>query len=711
MMRLNPLLTAAAAQIALIALLALLPAPAIARENHALLIGASSYPNLDERFWLVGPANDVDLVRSFLTRNETVRFEPANITVLADGVAGAADPTLANIRAQMAALTARVQRDDFVYLHFSGHGTQAPALIGETELDGLDELFLPMDIGLWDDSAGSVQNALVDDEIGQMVADLRATGATIWAVFDSCHSGTVTRAAPSDDDIRLRQLTPDTLGVPQQALDDAALGPVTRSVNPRAQDEPPVESAPSAAPALGDFIAFYAAQSNESTPEKRLPRGKPGRRSQGVFTYTIFETLASNPGISYRQLGQEVLRKYATQNRARSTPMFVGALDQPVFGLGQTGDIFQWPVTLGADGQASLPAGQLHKLSSGARLALLASPADPLSAAIGLAEISELDMFTAQIAPIADGDTPAIALADLPPLTYARRLDDSLDFALTVALPSAQTDPAARAALSSALDYARTAELLPPRITFAAAGAPADLRLAINTGENAVMVLPDTGLVAGDVTSRNPKIALAGKTDEDLAIALIDTLTRMAKVQNLLKLGGSATGQSLKVDVALQTRAPESPDLNALEAVPVPRMTPGDEVHILAQNQEDTPVDLNVVYIGSDYSITHMFKGRLHPGDTLKQGLLRITDDSFGRDQMIVFMTPAKAHTAVEDFGFLAQTDLPAMRAAGGSPFAQTLAEAGFGQTLRAAVPLGAAPDQEKRPSMLFFNFDTKPLE
>ena len=32
-------------------------------ENYALLVGASIYDNLEERFWLRGPANDVALVR------------------------------------------------------------------------------------------------------------------------------------------------------------------------------------------------------------------------------------------------------------------------------------------------------------------------------------------------------------------------------------------------------------------------------------------------------------------------------------------------------------------------------------------------------------------------------------------------------------------------------------------------------------------------
>ena len=88
--------------LAVFAVVTALLSPARAAENHAILIGASTYQNLDERFWLVGPANDVGLVRTYLTSNPHVTFAPENITVLADGVDGARAPTLAAIRASMA---------------------------------------------------------------------------------------------------------------------------------------------------------------------------------------------------------------------------------------------------------------------------------------------------------------------------------------------------------------------------------------------------------------------------------------------------------------------------------------------------------------------------------------------------------------------------------------------------------------------------------
>lgn len=688
--------------------------PGFARENHAILIGASQYPNLAEEYWLVGPANDVDLVRNYLVQNTAVPFKPENITLLADGVEGATPPTLAAIRAAMSDLAARLERDDFVYLHFSGHGTQAPALNPDTELDGLDEVFLPVDIGPWSDTVGTITNALVDDEIGQMIAGLRASGADVWAVFDSCHSGTVTRAAPTgDDEVRLRKLSPEALGIPEDAILAAEDNARSRALptDPRVQPPSPVDMVVTEA-AQGGFVAFYAAQTNETTPEKRMPRGAENRRSQGVFTYTLFETLAARPGITYRQLGQEVLRRYSVNNLARSTPMFEGDLDAPVFSADAVDHARQWPLQI-KDGRASVPAGRLHGLERGVRLAVLASPADPVEAALGFLDIDHADTFSADLTPVAAGALPAPELAALPRGAYARMTTEALDFALTVALPDPGTLP--YEALQDAIAVAAKLQLFGPRIALVTAGKPADIRLATDsTGEHPdrLLVLPGTGMMETDVAARPLSIETDGKTPSELADDLADTFHAIARVQNLMRLGGAYGSDSLDVDVTLQTRSPDKPMLHDVAALPVPQMIPDDEVHILARNNESQPVDLNVLYIGSDYSIQHMFSGRLQPGDRLKQGLLRISDAAFGRDRIILLLSPAAKQSAIEDLSFLAQKELPTLRdIPDGQPpsFADALGQAGFGTVTRAATPLGGGSDSGPGPEILQIEINTRP--
>ena len=106
---------------------------------------------------------------------------------------------------------------------------------------------------------------------------------------------------------------------------------------------------------------------------------------------------------------------------------------------------------------------------------------------------------------------------------------------------------------------------------------------------------------------------------------------------------------------------------------------PNDQVHILAQNNMDQPVDVNVLYIGADYSISHWFSGRLQPGDKLKKGLFKIGDAVLGDERMIVVVTPAKPQSPVENLAFLAQDSLDATRGFGGSGLSAALSEAGFG--------------------------------
>jgi hypothetical protein len=658
--------------------LCLAAAPALARENYALLIGANQYPSLDERWWLKGPANDVQLVAQYLTTEAPVPFAAEHVTVLSDGVAGAEPPTLAAIRAAFAELTAEVQPGDFVYLHFSGHGTQAPARDPSTELDGLDELFLPVDIGPWSDAVGEVENALVDDEIGTLIDGLRAKGANVWAVFDSCHSGTATRAVElADDDVRLRQLPPEALGIDIGAVE------VSRSVDPRAVEAPFDSGA-----GEGSFVAFFAAQTNEVTPEKNLPKGKPGRKPQGVFTWTLMEVLAEYPNATYGQVGQEVLRRYAVKNLAKSTPLFEGDLDQVVFAGEGGARVSQWQAEISEAGFV-IPAGALHGLTEGAVLAVMASAADADVAALGYVELTSVDTFSS-VGQAVEKDGKVLP-AELPKGVTLRKLDETLDFTLTVALPAEGTAPADT--LLAALDGLKAAA--GPRLSFVAPDQEADLRLAVlpdSPRPDAIWVLPSTGLV--EDLGATPSVSTGDKDGAELAAVLADTLTTMARAQNLMKLAGAVGASNPNVEVELLTRTPEDRTLRPLPFAPVPTLLPDDEVHVLAKNNGDGPVDVNVLYIGADWSISHWFSGRLQPGDELKKGLFKISSDVLGQERMLVVVTPAKPQSPVEDLSYLAQDALDTTRAVGGTAFAAALAEAGFGETTRGAVALTDDSDE-----------------
>jgi hypothetical protein len=209
------LLALSALALAIIAL----TSPASARENFAVLIGVNAYPNFGPKNQMRGPVNDVALMQSVLRAR---RFAEDHILMVADGIPGAQAPTRKAIVQTLADVTDKATRGDFVYLHFSGHGSQQPENVARTDRghkpDGMNEIFLPRDTGAWSDKDHSVANVIVDFEMNTIVTTLRNKGVFVWAVFDSCHSGSMVRGAPVDD-VVFRQVDPLLLGIPRDAIE------------------------------------------------------------------------------------------------------------------------------------------------------------------------------------------------------------------------------------------------------------------------------------------------------------------------------------------------------------------------------------------------------------------------------------------------------------------------------------------------------------
>ncbi len=174
-----------------------------AGERHALLVGCTEYPHLleehGETFYeqsvrLLGPANDVHLFHELLV--DKFEFPPDTITTLVGWDEGdpSSRPTCANIEKAFQNLARTVGQDDYVVILMAGHGSHQPAGAGSAdagrrELDGRDEIFLPADVKGWLSEQATVENAIVDDEIGEWLAAIREKGALVWITFDVCPRG------------------------------------------------------------------------------------------------------------------------------------------------------------------------------------------------------------------------------------------------------------------------------------------------------------------------------------------------------------------------------------------------------------------------------------------------------------------------------------------------------------------------------------------
>jgi hypothetical protein len=173
----------------------------------------------------------------------------------------------------------------------------------------------------------------------------------------------------------MREIKPTDLGIPESAFAD-----VEADESDDATRAAPLSAATFEEGAdLGNMVAFFAAQSTETTPEKgyevTLEDGTVVKQNYGVFTHTIFSAMAKNPAMTYRQLAQSVLASYAAGNMLKPTPLFEGSLDMPIFGNEDAADVAQWPTVVGSDKSLSISAGQLHGLAKGTKLLVLPSPA------------------------------------------------------------------------------------------------------------------------------------------------------------------------------------------------------------------------------------------------------------------------------------------------------------------------------------------------
>ena len=298
-------------------------------ETRVLLVGVSGYPSLPEHRRLRGPANDVQIMRAGLLKAGVTANQ---IRILADGaVDSSALPTRQAILDSMRMLAEQARPKDWVIVYFSGHGSQQPQLPGKhayTEPDGLDEIFLPYDIGKWDGSKMAVQGALIDDEIGHALEAISRKGASIWAIFDTCHAGGMAKAALADCSTDgcpvTRFVSPSALGVPEQSLHQAKPGR-TKPTGTAAR----MPNNTGTGTDTNNPVFFFASQKDEPAAEEPLPdplgaSGAP-KRYFGLFTYLLAQALP-NWSDDLGALASHIAQRYKA--RPYPTPLFEGALSQ-----------------------------------------------------------------------------------------------------------------------------------------------------------------------------------------------------------------------------------------------------------------------------------------------------------------------------------------------------------------------------------------------
>ncbi len=636
-------------------------------EVRAVLVGVSEYPSLPAKLQLKGPANDVALMRTLLLRRGVPE---ANLQVLTEG---ATLPTRANIMAALARVAQDARAGDDIFLLFAGHGSRQPVADADLarEPDGYDEIFLPRDIGPWVNATESVQNAITDNDVRTAINAIRARGAFVWAVFDSCHSATMTRGANASlADVRYRDVPPHALNIPVRATAASTRGDIARIATDGAGDE-----------SRGGSVGFFAAQTTEQAPERNIDTGE-GARVHGVFTWMIAQGLARNTPFTYRQLGQYVLQRYAANGFYGPTPAFEGdGLDRVVLGGQAGGLVDQWPLSFRRESAGTwtplLPAGALEELRAGEVLDIFPDALAAADQRIGSAPIAQLRLAESVLGEARDTAGKPLdwqSLRDKPPVLRRAQLSVRNDLVVGVAPALADAPAAVR---KKVLDATRAAATqMGQTVVKLVDNADADLLLHVEN--NRLWLLPRSGTLTEQGSGHTPSYAL-DDASAPLATRLATDLPRIARGINLLRLGGVFPGDvgssndfTVRIEACRSDCKSATAQWSELDIARPADLVAGNHLRVTLENGKPFAMDVGVLFVGADWSIDLLYpwgKGessRMEPRDP-KTGRrsqftipMVVNADTAGLERLLVIATPAPDNAAVRSYAHLAQAGIGA---------------------------------------------------
>lgn len=226
------------------------------KNKKALLIGIN-YENTN--FQLNGCINDISLIETYL---KTKGF--SDTTLITDKTE--IKPTKANILSSIEKFLTSAKDDDILYFHYSGHGSIIKDNNGD-ENDGFDETIVSKDLIL-----------ITDDELISLIKQKLNKKTTLFAVFDSCHSGTM---------LDLKYTFSDSLSIVD---------------SPKYDDISP------------NIIMISGCKDSQTSAEKFI-----SNKVYGLLTWSINETLTKNKNLTWKSLYTSV-KKLLQDSKASQVP-------------------------------------------------------------------------------------------------------------------------------------------------------------------------------------------------------------------------------------------------------------------------------------------------------------------------------------------------------------------------------------------------------
>lgn len=652
----------------------------LSAENRALLVGVSEYPSLDKAQWLVGPENDVALAREVLT-GDRFKFSAKNITSLVGWPKKEElRPTRANIAKAFEKLAKDANKDDFIFILMSGHGSQQPAnkQADDIETDGLDEVFLPADTTKWNPAKGTIEGAIIDDEIKVWTDKIRTKGAFVWIIFDSCHSGTMTRGTETTGRVN-RRIDPALL-IPKEARTASSLKPRTTAA------ETSSDLSGESRSEMGDLVAMYAAQSLEPTFELPIPQPYGPRR--GLFTTTLLEIIAGAPGaLTYRDLAETIDVVYRSNGILQPTPLIEGTgIDRTVLGIGKAPKRREVLFTGLQTAQGlQINAGHLRGITEGSILEVFPPAISNSEESLGTVKVTQVDATMASVLPhefdkkkkaninlLGAACRASVVYRELGLSTMKVALQKKNDKGEWVVIKSDAKDELAASILKTLRKSAQGQYEVTSDLT------SADWIVQL-TGPSGGVLIPACGASAEKVAKTTSSLSGEG---------LVKNLGKISRARQLLNIAGKGTGDSslqIKVELIKFEPAGSSKGVVVRHGESGRTLRAGDEIAFRITNNARVATDVTLLHVDQSFAISAVFPepattddNRIPAGGTLDTPRMVVTAEQPLKEQLVVLATRATRQR--HDFTSLEQDSLETSRgAAMQTPLGKLLASRMYG--------------------------------
>ncbi|MEJ7698260.1 MAG: caspase family protein [Pyrinomonadaceae bacterium] len=297
--------------------------------KFALLVGINNYTSPTIRD-LNGTHNDVDIVKNLLVeqykfKEEKVKAAP-KLAPCGQQTAASPVKTLCSEQATQAAIIEAFEKhlitnaENYqkqnnvspdkgvtVVFYYSGHGSTLPDEPGGDESDGIDETIVAAD----SDNYGAKD--IRDDKFEELFGRLKKFTSNVTFIFDSCHSGTVTRGN----------------GIKSVERNFKLAGGTSRGDSTNLADNMNADAS---------YVTISGSLPNEKSQEDYFPIEKPKAGAakdqlNGALTYYLVQNLRRNPDATYREIMNQVQTTVVNLKRGQ-TPQAEGAIDRVVFGSG-----------------------------------------------------------------------------------------------------------------------------------------------------------------------------------------------------------------------------------------------------------------------------------------------------------------------------------------------------------------------------------------